>query len=206
MECPIPWTFHALVHVDSMEIPMNLHCKFMYYSIRIPWNTPYGFHGRIHIKFRGKMTNCVVKNSVNIKNQTVNSTTRHVHGRKCILTAEPYDCYKITHSPLLIVLWVGHAQSECWQTPMLDLGTINNPQRSFSTTTIIQEARPMTPTTRLHLTVTTPNIITMHSKSSPSCLFTDTHPRCHVASVVGNTSPSRLATWRLPGGDQKFPK
>ena len=116
-----------------------------------------------------------------------------MHGRKCILTAEPYDCYKITHSPLLIVLWVGHAQSKCRQTPMLDLGAINNPQRSFSTTTIIQEARPTTPTTRLHPTVTTPNIVTVHSKSSPSCLFTDTHPRCHVASVVGETSPSHLA-------------
>ena len=68
MECTIPWTFHVLVHVDSMEFPMNLHCKFMYYSIWIPWNSPYGFHRRIHIKFRGKTTNCVVKKSVNIKN------------------------------------------------------------------------------------------------------------------------------------------
>ena len=54
--------------VDSMEFPMNLHCKFMYYSIWIPWNSPYGFHWRIHIKFHGKT----------IKNWTVNSTTHHV--------------------------------------------------------------------------------------------------------------------------------
>ena len=91
MEWPIPWTFHVLVHVDSMEFPMNLHCKFMYYSIWIPWNSPYGFQGRIHIKFHGKPTNGVVKNSVNIKNRTSDSTTHHVHGQKCVCTAEPYD-------------------------------------------------------------------------------------------------------------------
>ena len=181
VEWTIPWTFHVLVHVDSMEFPMNLHCKFMYYSIWIPWNSPYGFHGRIHIKFCEKTTNCVVKNSVNIKNRTVDSTTCHVHGRQCTLTAEPYNCYKTPHCPLLIVLWVDGTQSECWQTPMLDLGAINNPQHSFSTTTIIQEARPTTPTTQHHPTVTTLNIVTVHSKSSPSPFFTDTHPRCHVA-------------------------
>ena len=135
----------------------------------------------IHMKFRGKTTNCVVKNSVNTKNQTVNSTTRHVHGRKYALTAEPYDCYKTPHCPLLIVLWVDGAQSERRQTPMLDLGAINNPQCSFSTTTIIQEARPMTPTTQHHPTVMMLNVVTVHSKSSPSPFFTDTHPRCHVA-------------------------
>ena len=55
MEWTIPWTFHVLVHVDSIEFLMNLHCKFMYYSIWIPWNSPYGFHGRIHIKFPGQL-------------------------------------------------------------------------------------------------------------------------------------------------------
>ena len=169
-----------------MEFPMNLHCKFMYYSIRIPWNSPYGFHGRIHMKFCGKTTNCVVKNSVNIKNRTVDSTTRHVHGRRCVLTAEPYDCCKSPHCPLLIVLWVGHAQSERRQTLMLDLGAINNPQRSFSTTTIIQEARPTTPTTQRHLTVMMPNVVTVHSKSSlPSSLLT------HIPGATSLT-----ATWR----------
>ena len=54
--------------VDSMEFPMNLHCKSMYYSIWIPWNSPYGFHGRIHIKFRGRTINYIVKNSVINKN------------------------------------------------------------------------------------------------------------------------------------------
>ena len=28
-------------HVDSMEFPMNLHCKFMYHSIWIPWKNPH---------------------------------------------------------------------------------------------------------------------------------------------------------------------
>ena len=64
----IPCTSPGGFHVDSMEFPMNLHCKFIYYSIWIPWNSPYGLHGRIHIKFCGKTTNCVVKNSVNNKN------------------------------------------------------------------------------------------------------------------------------------------
>ena len=135
----------------------------------------------MHIKFRGKTTNCVVKNSANIENRTVDFTTHHVHGQKCALTAEPYNCYKIPHCPLLIVLWVDGAQSERWQTPMLDLGAINNPQRSFSTTTIIQEAGPTTPTTQRHPMVTTLNVVTVHSKSSPSIFFTNTHPRCHVA-------------------------
>ena len=138
--CTIPYGFHVLVHMDSME--------------------------EIHMKFHGKTTNCVVKNSVNIKNRTIDSTMHHVHGRRCVLTAEPYDCFKSTHCPLLIVLWVGHAQSKHRQMPMLDLGTINNPQRSFSTTTIIQEAHPTTPTTQCHPTVTIPNVVTVHSKSS----------------------------------------
>ena len=125
-------------------------------------------------------SNSVEKHSVTIKNQTVDSTTHHVYGQKCTLTAEPCNCYKTPHCPLLIVLWVGHTQSKRRQTLMLDLGTINNPQCSFSTTTIIQEARPMTPTTQRHLMVMTLNVITMYSKSSPSFFFTDTHPRCHV--------------------------
>ena len=139
----------------------------------------------IHIKFCGKTTNCVVKNSANIKNRTVNSTTRHVCRQRCILTAEPYDYYKSTHCPLLIMLWVGHAQSKHQQTPMLDLGAINNPQRSFSTTTIIQEACPTTPTTQRHPTVTTPNVVTVHSKLSlPFSLLT------HIPGATSLT-----ATW-----------
>ena len=140
----------------------------------------------IHIKFGGKTTTCVVKNSVNIKNRTVDSTTRHVHGQRCVLTAEPYDCYKSTHCPLLIVLWVGHTQSERRQTLMLDLGAINNPQCSFSTTTIIQEARPMTPTTQRHPTVMMPNVVTVHSKLSlPFSLLT------HIPGATSLT-----AMWR----------
>ena len=182
----IPWNFQWIYIVNSCTIP-------------------YGFHVRIHIKFHGKTTNCVVKNSVNIKNRTVDSTTHHVHGRKCALTAEPYNCYKTTHCPSLIVLWVGHAQSERRQMPMLDLGAINNPQHSFSTTTIIQEARPTTPTTQHHPTVTTLNVVTMHSKSSPSSFFTDTHPRCHIAVSdvatrwrMADSNPSLVIVW-LPG-------
>jgi hypothetical protein len=39
MEWCIPYGFHGLVHVDSMEFPMNLYYKSMYYSIRILWNS-----------------------------------------------------------------------------------------------------------------------------------------------------------------------
>ena len=116
---PIPWTPYGLF------IGWQPSQFFIPYPLWIPWNSPYGFHGRIHIKFHGKTTNCVVKNSANSKNRTVDSTTRHMHGRRCDLTDEPYDCYKITYCPLLIMLWVGHAQSERWQMPMLDLGAIN---------------------------------------------------------------------------------
>ena len=109
-----------------------------------------------------------------------------MRGRRCVLTAEPYDRYMTPHCPLLIMLWVGHAQSERRQTLMLDLGAINNPQCSFSTTTIIPEARPMTPTTQRHPTVMMPNVVTMHSKSAlPFSLLTQ---------IPGATSLT--ATWR----------
>ena len=97
MEWTIPWTFHVLVHVDSMWIPWNFQWIYIVNSCTIP----YGFHGRIQIKFHGKTTKCVIKNSVNIKNQQVDSTTPHVYGWKCVLTAESYNCYETTHCPLL---------------------------------------------------------------------------------------------------------
>jgi hypothetical protein len=53
MECP----WNGAFHMDSMEFPMNLqfiNCNSMYYSIRIPWKSPYGFHVTVHLKFRGK--------------------------------------------------------------------------------------------------------------------------------------------------------
>jgi len=51
MEYTIPYGFHGPVHMESMEFPMNLNSKSMYYSIRIPWipwNSPGGFHGPFH--------------------------------------------------------------------------------------------------------------------------------------------------------------
>ena len=46
---PIPWTPYGSASpcgflVDSMEYPINLHCKSMYCSMWIPWNSPYGIH------------------------------------------------------------------------------------------------------------------------------------------------------------------
>jgi len=59
MECPwntpfhmIPWTSPYGIHMESMEFPMNLNSKSMYYSIRIPWipwTIPHGFHGTVHM-------------------------------------------------------------------------------------------------------------------------------------------------------------
>ena len=37
---PAIFSFHT--HMESMEFPMNLNCKSMYYSIRIPWSSPHG--------------------------------------------------------------------------------------------------------------------------------------------------------------------
>ena len=154
---PIPWTAYGLFfgwqpsHFFIPYPPWSpwngpFHGHSMFQSMWIPWNfqwiytenlctIPYGFHGRIHIKFRGRTINCIVKNSVTNKNWTLNFMTRHVRKQGSALTVEPCKCYRTIHYPPLIVLWVGHAQSERRQTPMLDLGAINNPQRSFTTTT-----------------------------------------------------------------------
>ena len=109
-EFPINFTLqiHVLFHMDSME--QSTVDKYIKY---------------------------IVKNSANIKNQTLHSTRYHEHKWENVLTAEPYDCYRTTHCPHLIMLWAGHAQSECWQ--MLSLGAINNPQSYFSTTTTISQ-------------------------------------------------------------------
>ena len=56
MEWTIPWTFHVLVHMDSMWIPWNFQWIYRENSCTIP----YGIHG--------KTINCVVKNSVKNKN------------------------------------------------------------------------------------------------------------------------------------------
>jgi hypothetical protein len=66
----IPWTifwlatqpfFYSIPSMGSMEFPMNLYYKSMYYSTRIPWNSPHGIPW--------KDTNqCVVKYSTNVKN------------------------------------------------------------------------------------------------------------------------------------------
>ena len=37
MEWYLPYAIHGLVHVDSMEFPMNLSYKSMYYSVWISW-------------------------------------------------------------------------------------------------------------------------------------------------------------------------
>ena len=81
---------------------------------------PFRFHGvsneftlQIHVLFHKdsmeestveKHIKCVVKNSANIKNQTLHSTMCHVHKQENVLTAEPYDCYKTTNCPQLIML------------------------------------------------------------------------------------------------------
>ena len=116
---------------------------------------PCGLHGisneftlKIHLLFHKdsmeqstveKHIKCVVKNSANIKSQTLHSTTCHKHKWENILITEPYDCYKTANCPHLIVLWAGHAQSKCWQTVMLNSGAINNLQCSFFTTTFIAQ-------------------------------------------------------------------
>jgi len=50
-----PFHTHYGFHMESMEFPMNLNLKSMYFhkdfmdsmeqSIWIPWNSPHGFHG-----------------------------------------------------------------------------------------------------------------------------------------------------------------
>ena len=113
------------IHVDSMEFPMNLHCKSMYYSIWIPWNSPHGIPW--------KDTNqCIVKNSVNIKNQTLDFATHHVHKQASNLTTTLYDRWYLINHPHLMLLWARDAQIKHRQTPMLDLDAINNQQHSSS--------------------------------------------------------------------------
>ena len=109
MEWCIPYGLHGLFHVDSMEFPMNFNCKSMYYSIRIPWtfhmeqsiwipwNSPHGIPWETCFKW-------VVKNSVNMKNRTLTSATRHVRRRMSVLTVTLNDCYKIVNSRRLILL------------------------------------------------------------------------------------------------------
>ena len=48
MEWCLPYAVHGLVHMDSMEFPVNLYYKSMYYSIWIPWNESIKFHGKAH--------------------------------------------------------------------------------------------------------------------------------------------------------------
>jgi len=69
--------FHS---IPTTEFPMNLNCKSMYYFIRIPWNSPYGISWESTIK-------CIVKNSVYIKNQTLDCVKCHVGKRENDLTA-----------------------------------------------------------------------------------------------------------------------
>ncbi|KIK00891.1 hypothetical protein K443DRAFT_99618, partial [Laccaria amethystina LaAM-08-1] len=67
MECPWNGAFHMDSMDWSMWIPRNfneLQLQIMYHSIRIPWNSPHGFHG---IPWESPI-NCVVKNSGNSKN------------------------------------------------------------------------------------------------------------------------------------------
>ena len=48
MEWCLPYAVHGLVHMDSMEFPVNLYYKSMYYSIWIPWNESIKFRGKFH--------------------------------------------------------------------------------------------------------------------------------------------------------------
>ena len=143
----LPYAIPGLVHMDSMEFPVNLYYKSMYYSIWIPWKSPHQIPW---------------KNPLN--------------GPSKILPILEIKPPSLNHA----LDW-SHA-SECWQMLMLNLGAINNLQHSSSTTTIIHKARPRSPTAQGHLMVTMPNIVTMHSKSSPSVPFADIHSRCHVAT------------------------
>ena len=151
-----PYAIHGLVHVDSMEFPMNLSYKSMYYSIWIPWKQI------LWINSLNGLSKIV--SALEIEHMTLSMC--HVYKYENVLTAGLSDCYKILNFPQLVVLWTGHAQSECQQMPMLNLGAINNPQHSSSTTTIIHEPPPQTLMTLCCLMVTTPNIVTMHSKLS----------------------------------------
>ena len=65
MEWTISWTFH----VDSMELPMNftLQIHVLFHQDSVEESTL-----DKHIK-------CIVKNSANIKNQTLHSTRCHMH-------------------------------------------------------------------------------------------------------------------------------
>jgi hypothetical protein len=99
MEWFIPYGFHGLVHVDSMEFLMNLefiNCNSMYYSMEqsmeqsiwIPWNSSFEIPWKDSIQ-------CVVKNSTSHENRTLNSMKHHVRKRANALTATPYDCCKV---------------------------------------------------------------------------------------------------------------
>ena len=95
----------------SIDIPCGLHGISNEFTLQI--------HVLLHKDSMEQSTvekhiKCVVKNSANIKNQTLHSTTCHKHKWENILITEPYDCYKTANCPHLIVLWAGHAQSKCW--------------------------------------------------------------------------------------------
>ena len=154
----------------SMWIPWNFQWIYIANSCTIP----YGFHGRVHIKFCGKSIKWVVKKSINIKNWTLSSATHHMHVKEGILTAEAYDCCRIVNCPLLIVLRACHAQSKCWQILMLDLDAINTQQLFLHNHHHLCK-HPATTTMPSSLTATTHIVVAIHSKSLS--------PRWHIFQV-----------------------
>ena len=120
-----PWTGPCGFHGISNEFEL----QSMYYSIWIPWK---------QIPWINPLNGLSkIVSALDIKHSTL--STCHVFKSENVLTAGLSDCYKILNFPQLVVLWTGHTQSECRQTPVLDLGAINNRQCSSSTTTIIHE-------------------------------------------------------------------
>ena len=171
--------FHSIPAMESMEFPMTLYYKSMYYSIWIPWNS----HHRILWKNPWNGLSIILP-TLEIKPSTLSMD--HVCKHKDILAAGLLRISKDIKLPLLNCAldwpcpkqmsaianaWFRHHQQSTW----LFLNHHHHPQSSPNDT---------------NNTVTMCNIVTLHSKSSPSVPL-NPHSRCHVA--VSNVATRRWA-------------
>ena len=125
VQCPVHWTPTGLQATFQSPVPVQLTES----QVKVHWSL---------VESTGPDTiPCIVENINTIKYQTLTSTTHHMDEGMNNITASPSRHYKIIHQPHLILLWLGHAQIDCWQMPMLDLDVVNSPHHTSATTTII---------------------------------------------------------------------
>jgi len=133
-----PYGFHGISNGFQLQIHVLFHKDSMEHST---WNSPSGFHGILC----ESTLKCVVKNNVNIKNQTLAYMMCHMWKQGSILTATLSDPYKIANWHCLILLCGLVTQIKCQHLPTFDLGVNNNIQPYSSTTITIHDTHPLPP-------------------------------------------------------------